>query len=75
MLFLAAMYDEMVERIRAYIQEQGSTAVAATRDLEDQPQVRPGLVGAPARRTGAVLSAPHDTALAKDYSFDDSNRF
>jgi len=27
------MYDEMVERIRAYIQEQGSIAVAATRDL------------------------------------------
>ena len=32
-LFLAATYDEMEERIRAYIQEQGSLTVAATRDL------------------------------------------
>ena len=32
-LFLAVTYDEMVERIRAYIQEQGSLTVAATRDL------------------------------------------
>ncbi len=44
MLFLAAMYDEMVERIRAYIQEQGSIAVAATRDLKTSRKYALGLL-------------------------------
>ena len=32
-LFLASTYDDMVERIRAFVEERGSITVAETRDL------------------------------------------